>query len=67
MVTELSRIEFTTVIAADQLLTSVANDTSVSLTVMSAPGPPGLPGMPGPSGIDAEVSTDFALIYHLST
>ena len=67
MLTELSRIEFTTVIGAEHLLTTLANDTPLSLTTLSCPGPPGRPGLPGPSGLEAEVSTDFALIYHLST
>jgi len=67
MLTELNRIEYSTVIEANRLLTTLANDTSVSLTILSAPGPQGLPGLAGPSGLEAEVSTDFALIYHLST
>jgi len=67
MLTELSRIEFTTVIGAEQLLTTLADDISLSLTTLSCPGPQGRPGLAGPSGLEAEVSTDFALIYHLST
>ena len=67
MLTELSRIEFTTVIGSDQVLTTLANNVPVSLTTLSCPGPPGRPGLPGPSGLESEVSTDFALIYHLST
>jgi hypothetical protein len=67
MLTELNRIEYSTVIEANRLLTTLANDTSVSLTTLSCPGPQGLPGIAGPSGLETEVSTDFALIYHLST
>ena len=67
MLTELSRLEFTTVIGTEHLLTTLANDAALSLTTLSCPGPPGRPGLPGPSGLEAEVSTDFALIYHLST
>ena len=67
MLTELSRIEFTTVIGGEQLLMTLANDTPLSLTTLSCPGPQGRPGLPGPSGLEAEVSTDFALMYHLST
>ena len=67
MLTELSRTEFTTVIGTELLLTTLANDASLSLTTLSCPGPQGRPGLAGPSGLEAEVSTDFALIYHLST
>jgi hypothetical protein len=67
MLTELSRIEFTTVIGSDQALTTLANNVPVSLTTLSCPGPQGRPGLAGPSGLEAEVSTDFVLIYHLST
>ena len=67
MLTELSRIEFTTVIGTEPLLTTMANDTPLFLTTLSCPGPQGRPGLAGPSGLEAEVSTDFVLIYHLST
>ena len=67
MLTELSRIEFTTVIATDHSLTTLVSDAPLSLTTLSCPGPQGRPGLAGPSGLEAEVSTDFALIYHLST
>jgi hypothetical protein len=67
MLTELSRIEYTTVIGSEHLLTTLANDAPVSLTMLSCPGPQGRPGTAGASGLDAEVSTDLALIYHLST
>jgi hypothetical protein len=67
MLTEINRLEYSTVLESNRLLTTLATDISVSLTLLSAPGPQGLPGMAGPSGLEAEVSTDFALIYHLST
>ena len=67
MLTELHRIEYSTVIEANRFLTTLANDIAVSLTTLYCPGPQGLPGLAGPSGLEAEVSTDFALIYHLST
>ena len=67
MLTELNRLEYSTVLESNRLLTTLANDISVSLTLLSVPGPQGLPGMAGPSGLEAEVITDFALIYHLST
>ena len=67
MLTELSRIEFTTVIGADHSLTTLVKDAPLSLTTLSCPGPQGRPGLAGPSGLEADVSTDFALIYHLST
>ncbi|MFM2005366.1 MAG: hypothetical protein RLZZ09_1021, partial [Pseudomonadota bacterium] len=44
MLTELNRTDYSTVIEANRLLTTLANDTAVSLTILSAPGPQGLPG-----------------------
>lgn len=67
MLTELNRIDYATILEANRLLTTLANDTAVSLTTLACPGPQGLPGLAGPSGLEAEVSTDFALMYHLST
>ena len=37
------------------------------LEVMGQRGEQGVRGLTGPSGLDAEVSTDFSLIYKLST
>lgn len=37
------------------------------LEVLGQRGEQGVPGAIGPSGLDAEVSTDFSLIYKLST
>lgn len=37
------------------------------LEVLGQRGEQGVPGATGPSGLDAEVSTDFSLIYKLST
>jgi hypothetical protein len=55
------------VIGAKHLLTTLANDIPLSLTTLSCTGPQGRPGLAGSSGLEAEVSTDFALMYHLST
>lgn len=37
------------------------------IEVFGMRGEPGQAGQPGPSGLEAEVSTDFSLIYRLST
>jgi hypothetical protein len=70
MYTELTRVEATVVLknqTLETVLASVQHPVATSLGLVGPQGAPGPPGEPGSSGLEAEVPTDFVLIYRLST